>query len=182
MAVDAASGNLDAALDLRYELAGALIRPLVPGARAVGDGLMAGKAAKHLAMLGRGLVIQGEPNVVTPPLAAGIASAGRFEPVVATGDDAAAWAATSMFGPYPRLAARAAPTQRGHTEFGVAVFVWQMRFPQGGPFVDRVWGPVADALRAAGLPFVEEARSFVKTGAGPTQDGEWRAATGPITA
>lgn len=182
MAVDAASGGLNGAFDLRYELAGDLIRPLVPGAQAVGDRLMAGKAAKHLAMLGRGLVIQGEPNAIRPALAAGVASAGRFEPVEATGDEAAAWAATSMFGPYPRLVARAVPTQAGHTEFGVAVFVWQMRFPQGGPFVDRVWGPVAAVLRASGLQFVEEARSFVKTGPGPTQDGEWRAVAGPITA
>lgn len=108
-------------------------------------------------------------------------SSARFESADRESSEVAAWAASSMFGPFPRLIVQLSPSHAGCTEFGVAAFVWQMRFPQGGPFVNRVWAPAAQALNDAGFEFSEGAHTFEKIGSEGTQDGEWRAVARPMS-
>jgi len=165
---------------LQYQLADRILQPLLPGARAAGDTLMAGKAAKHVASLGRQLVIVGDPAAVTTQVRDGVERCGRFTEVEAEGPELAAWTAESAFGPFPRIAVLPADEHPDRSLFGVDQFVWRMRFPQGSGFFDRAWTPVLDAVKSAGLESHEQAGTFEFSGdaAGDDPpDGEWRLAS-----
>jgi hypothetical protein len=163
---------------LQYQLSERILQPLLPGARGVGDTLMAGKAAKHVASLGRQLVIVGDPGAVTAHVREGVERCGRFTAVEAEGSELAAWTAESSFGPFPRIAVLPSEGHEGRSLFGVDRFVWRMRFPQGSGFFDRAWSPVLDAVNTAGLESYEQAGTFEFSAAAADDppDGEWRLA------
>ena len=166
------SGPTD--FDLRYQLADQTLQPQLPGARGIGDKLMAGKAAKHVASLGRQLVVVGDPRDVVACVGEGVERSGRFTPVPPEGPELAAWTAESAFGPFPRIAVLPSAGQADRVVFGVDRFVWRMRFPQGSGFFDRAWDPVLDAVNAAGLESQQDAATFAFVGGSDTPEGEWQ--------
>ncbi|GAB2467802.1 hypothetical protein [Jatrophihabitans fulvus] len=143
-------------------------------AGAVGDRLMSGKAAKHVALLEPTLLVRAAPATVTELVAPVLADHSRwvlFDPADPQAGEHAAWASTSSLTPaLPRLAVRPSTTP-GWSEFGVVAYAWRSRFPQGGGFAKRVTPRCREALRSADLEVREVRREFTVPLTGPTSDG-----------
>ena len=160
-AVDALYSS-DAAEALRRDVAGALARQVVPNAPRPGGVTMRGKARKHFVLAGHTLFVRADPAVVVDLVApAVLAAKAKFAPSdVLEPGEAAAWEAASMFGPFPRLVVRSSPLLPGATEVGATRMAVKMRFPQGGPFVERGVTAARAALQQAGIAVTDHTRGF----------------------
>lgn len=165
-----------AAEQLRRDVAGALTRRIAPNAARPGGVLMRGKAAKHLRLVGHTLFVRAAPAVVADVVTAPVLAARtKFRQVhdLEPGE-VAAFEADSIFGSFPRLVVRESPLLPGATEVGATRMRVSLRFPQGGPFVERAVTAARTALQEAQLAVTDELRQFI---AGPDTkadgDGTW---------
>ncbi len=154
--------STDAAEGLRRDVAGALSRRVIPNSQRPGGVTMRGKARKHFALAGHTLLVRADPavvaDVVTPAV---LAAKARFRPSdTLEPGEVAAWEAESLFGPFPRLVVRESPLLPGATEVGATRMRVSIRFPQGGPFVERGVKAARAALQAAGLAVTDQTRQF----------------------
>lgn len=165
-----------AAEQLRRDVAGALTRRVAPNVARPGGVLMRGKAAKHFRLVGHTLFVRAEPavvaDIVTPAVLAAKAKFKASDELEA--GEVAAWESESIFGAFPRLVVRSSPLLPGATEVGATRMRVSLRFPQGGPFVERGVTAARAALQAAGIAVTDHTREFV---AGPDVkadgDGTW---------
>lgn len=174
--------SIDAAEGLRRDVAGALTRRVAPNVARPGGVLMRGKAAKHFRLVGHTLVVRADPAVVADIAAPAILAArAKFQPSdTLEPGEVAAWEAASIFGAFPRLVVRDSPLLPGTTEVGATRMRVSMRFPQGGPFVERGVTAARTALRQAGLTVTDQTRRF-EPGPDAAYDGDGTWFVGEIT-
>lgn len=171
-----------AAEQLRREVAGALTRRVAPNAARPGGVLMRGKAAKHFRLVGHTLFVRADPAVVADVVTAPVLAAkAKFRPSdTLEPGEVAAFEAESIFGAFPRLVVRESPLLPGATEVGATRMRVSLRFPQGGPFVERAVTAARTALQQAQLAVTDELRQF-RPGPETKADGDGTWLVGELT-
>lgn len=180
-AVDAVY-SIDAAEGLRRDVAGALSRRVAPDSQRPGGVTMRGKARKHFVLAGHTLIVRADPAVVADIVApAVLAAKAKFAPsATLEPGEVAAWEAESIFGPFPRLVVRSSPLLPGATEVGATRMRVKLRFPQGGPFVERGVTAARAALQHAGIAVTDHTRGF-EPGPDAQYDGDGTWFVGELT-